>query len=180
MQLSGGPYTYNRFDAFEEAIAPEKKAKYDKETQKKLNDREKKPNPVTGVYEGKDASTPEKMKKKVDKASRKAKTRGVYLEKEDEKEEGKEEVATAEGGNGGGMSESFFIEDEDGNIYEGKKDACYHKVKSRYSVWPSAYASGALVKCRKKGAANWGNSSKKEMYDDFGHEYVLSEEHPIQ
>ena len=34
----------------------------------------------------------------------------------------------------------------------GTKDACYHKVKSRYSVWPSAYASGALVKCRKKGA----------------------------
>ena len=31
----------------------------------------------------------------------------------------------------------------------GKKDACYHKVKSRYKVWPSAYASGALVKCRK-------------------------------
>ena len=30
----------------------------------------------------------------------------------------------------------------------GKKDACYHKVKSRYKVWPSAYASGALVKCR--------------------------------
>ena len=26
----------------------------------------------------------------------------------------------------------------------GTKDACYHKVKSRYSVWPSAYASGAL------------------------------------
>ena len=48
---------------------------------------------------------------------------------------------------------------------EGKKDACYHKVKSRYSVWPSAYASGALVKCRKKGAANWGNSSKKEGFD---------------
>ena len=45
---------------------------------------------------------------------------------------------------------------------EGKKDACYHKVKSRYSVWPSAYASGALVKCRKKGAKNWGNSAKKE------------------
>ena len=28
------------------------------------------------------------------------------------------------------------------DIEEGKKDACYHKVKSRYSVWPSAYASG--------------------------------------
>lgn len=42
----------------------------------------------------------------------------------------------------------------------GKKDACYHKVKSRYSVWPSAYASGALVKCRKVGAANWGTKSE--------------------
>ena len=48
---------------------------------------------------------------------------------------------------------------------KGKKDACYHKVKSRYSVWPSAYASGALVKCRKVGAANWGNKTKKEDYD---------------
>jgi len=51
----------------------------------------------------------------------------------------------------------------------GKKDACYHKVKSRYSVWPSAYASGALVKCRKVGAANWGN--KSEGYD---HEYSMA------
>ena len=42
-----------------------------------------------------------------------------------------------------------------------KKDACYHKVKSRYKVWPSAYASGALAKCRKVGASNWGNSTKK-------------------
>lgn len=40
---------------------------------------------------------------------------------------------------------------------EAKKDACYTKVKSRYKVWPSAYASGALVKCRKVGADNWGN-----------------------
>jgi len=43
----------------------------------------------------------------------------------------------------------------------GEKDACYHKVKSRYKVWPSAYASGALSKCRKVGAANWGKSKKK-------------------
>lgn len=43
---------------------------------------------------------------------------------------------------------------------ETKKDACYHKVRSRYKVWPSAYASGALVQCRKKGAKNWGNKSK--------------------
>lgn len=37
-----------------------------------------------------------------------------------------------------------------------RRDACYHKVKSRYTTWPSAYASGALVKCRKVGAENWG------------------------
>jgi hypothetical protein len=43
----------------------------------------------------------------------------------------------------------------------GKKDACYSKVKSRYSVWPSAYASGALVKCRKVGAANWGTKTEQ-------------------
>ena len=54
----------------------------------------------------------------------------------------------------------------------GTKDACYHKVKSRYSVWPSAYASGALVKCRKVGAANWGNSSKKEDLSNWKGEFI--------
>jgi hypothetical protein len=43
-----------------------------------------------------------------------------------------------------------------------KQDACYNKVKSRYKVWPSAYASGALVQCRKKGADNWGEGGKKK------------------
>ena len=47
-----------------------------------------------------------------------------------------------------------------------KKDACYYKVKSRYKVWPSAYASGALVRCRKKGAKNWGSKSKNESVDE--------------
>lgn len=42
------------------------------------------------------------------------------------------------------------------------KDACYSKVKARYKTFPSAYASGALVQCRKVGAANWGNKSKKK------------------
>ena len=49
----------------------------------------------------------------------------------------------------------------------GKKDACYHKVKSRYDVWPSAYASGALVKCRKVGAANWGTKSEEIAMNDL-------------
>jgi len=72
-------------------------------------------------------------------------------------------------------------------VEEGKKDACYHKVKSRYSVWPSAYASGALVKCRKKGAKNWGNKTKKEeleLTDAYGDTFAvvtnLIEPEPIQ
>jgi len=32
------------------------------------------------------------------------------------------------------------------------KDACYHSVKARYKVFPSAYASGAIAKCRKNKA----------------------------
>tara|TARA_R100000388_G_C7243988_1_gene163548 strand:+ start:4136 stop:4735 length:600 start_codon:yes stop_codon:yes gene_type:complete len=54
---------------------------------------------------------------------------------------------------------------------KGKKDACYHKVRARYDVWPSAYASGALVKCRKVGAANWGNKSKKN--ESLNEEYSI-------
>jgi len=42
----------------------------------------------------------------------------------------------------------------------GTKDACYHKVKNRVKVWPSAYASGQLVQCRKAGADNWGTKSE--------------------
>lgn len=30
------------------------------------------------------------------------------------------------------------------------KDACYYKTKARFAVWPSARASQALAKCRKK------------------------------
>ena len=49
-----------------------------------------------------------------------------------------------------------------------KQDACYHKVKARYKVWPSAYASGALVQCRKKGAKNWGKSKKESVGEGYG------------
>lgn len=70
------------------------------------------------------------------------------------------------------LTEGETIRESDQSLYEdalpteegfdeaaGEKDACYHKVKSRYKVWPSAYASGALVQCRKVGAKNWGNKS---------------------
>ena len=56
-----------------------------------------------------------------------------------------------------------------------EKDACYHKVKSRYSVWPSAYASGALVKCRKAGADNWGNKTKQESTELLSFKAFIAE-----
>ena len=61
---------------------------------------------------------------------------------------GKAKIVTQEG-----KTFSDFMEE---------KDACYHKVKASAKVWPSAYASGRLVQCRKKGAANYGKSKKKD------------------
>ncbi len=49
-----------------------------------------------------------------------------------------------------------------------KKDACYQKVKASAKVWPSAYASGRLVQCRKKGASNYGNKSEGVAEEDMG------------
>jgi len=61
-----------------------------------------------------------------------------------------------------------------------KKDACYYKVKSRYKVWPSAYASGALVKCRKS-HGNWGDGGQKsesmtvEQLEESLHDWFTKE-----
>jgi hypothetical protein len=52
---------------------------------------------------------------------------------------------------------------EEGKKKKKKKDACYYKVKSRYDVWPSAYGSASLVKCRKVGAKNWGNKTDENI-----------------
>ena len=59
------------------------------------------------------------------------------------------------------LSESEMMTEAQFDEAAGKKDKCYYKVKARYKVWPSAYASGALSKCRKVGASNWGNKSGK-------------------
>ena len=72
----------------------------------------------------------------------------------------KQDIGLVESGNMK-IKEVEGITEAEFEIFAEKKDACYHKVKARYKVWPSAYASGALVQCRKKGAASWGNKSKK-------------------
>ena len=82
--------------------------------------------------------------KKKEKQKSKPKDTGMYNQPNNKEEEGEQ------------LSEAQFDE------AAGEKDACYHKVKSRYKVWPSAYASGALVKCRKVGAKNWGKTTTKE------------------
>ena len=51
-----------------------------------------------------------------------------------------------------------------------EKDACYHKVKAAFNVFPSAYASGALVQCRKRGAENWGKKKKMVSEGTFDKE----------
>jgi hypothetical protein len=53
------------------------------------------------------------------------------------------------------------------NEKAGEKDACYKKVKASAKVWPSAYASGRLVQCRKKGASNYGNKSEGITFQEF-------------
>jgi hypothetical protein len=65
------------------------------------------------------------------------------------------------------LSENEMMTEVQFDEAAGEKDACYHKVKARYDVWPSAYASGALTKCRKVGAKNWGKSKKKESMEEY-------------
>ena len=177
MQLSGGPYSYNRFDSYESSLDENRMAAMsagESEGKSMMKDAGK-PAKVTGgkthVEMGKDGKP-------------------LFKEGVTDASENETDAWEAETGGDGSaedfaawkkkraakktVKESFFIEDESGNVYEGKKDACYNKVKSKYDVWPSAYASGALVKCRKAGAKNWGNSAKKESFtDDFGNEYLL-------
>lgn len=49
----------------------------------------------------------------------------------------------------------FFREAQEAKLKEmktggSKKDACYKKAKAKYAVFPSAYASGYIAKCRKR------------------------------
>ena len=69
--------------------------------------------------------------------------------------------------------DEFISEEDKKGKGSGKKDACYKKVKASAKVWPSAYASGRLVQCRKKGAANYGNS--KEDFSNWRDELGLIE-----
>ena len=68
--------------------------------------------------------------------------------------------------------EEVVTEEDKKGKGSGTKDACYHKVKASAKVWPSAYASGRLVQCRKKGAANYGKS-KSEGFEGWADNTIL-------
>jgi hypothetical protein len=72
----------------------------------------------------------------------------------------------------GKMKKAFATEEDKKGKGSGTKDACYHKVKASAKVWPSAYASGRLVQCRKKGAANYGKS-KSEGFEGWVDNTIL-------
>jgi hypothetical protein len=100
------------------------------------------------------AGSKQEARAKVEKAAEKSYTRGIMINWVKPAKQG-----VAEGQHSCPHCGGEMVSEE---LMNEKKDACYYKVKSRYKVWPSAYASGALVKCRNKGAKNWGNSTKNE------------------
>jgi len=73
------------------------------------------------------------------------------------------------------VTQKNSFEPEGNLVDEGKKDACYKKVKASAKVWPSAYASGRLVQCRKKGAANWGNKSESVEFSNWRDDFQAME-----
>jgi hypothetical protein len=120
---------------------------------------------------------PKVKKKKIKRQSDVDYSTGPAFSAKSKSRQSADRMYDSQGGNKSGLK-SKLVMDSEGNYIrksvdsspasmkrggkvKAKKDACYHKVKARYSVWPSAYASGAIAKCRKVGAANWGNKSKK-------------------
>jgi len=64
---------------------------------------------------------------------------------------------------------------EDGAVDEKKDDRCTRIAKRKYDVWPSAYASGAVVRCRQ--GKIWKNLKEEEMFEQWDQidEIIISE-----
>jgi hypothetical protein len=69
-----------------------------------------------------------------------------------------------------GIEEEIFALQS--TLEEAKKDACYYKAKAKYKVWPSAYASGYLVRCRKKK----GKIKEEELEEEIEFDEEVLEE----
>jgi hypothetical protein len=73
------------------------------------------------------------------------------------------------------MSEELqaYVDVDEELLYE-KKDRCYYLAKQKYDVFPSAYASGAIVKCRK--GKIWKKKSNEEVELDEASDYKYVED----
>jgi len=72
--------------------------------------------------------------------------------------------------------ESVYEEIDESLLYE-KKDRCYYLAKQKYDVFPSAYASGFIVRCRKGkvGRKKKIKVRKKKVNESSEIETLLSE-----
>ncbi len=70
-----------------------------------------------------------------------------------------------------GSMEEVNLDDMDLN--EGKKDRCYKLAKKKYKVFPSAYASGFIVRCRKGKVAK--KKKKNENLSEQQVQEIISE-----
>ena len=90
------------------------------------------------------------IKDKPRKKPRKKSKKILTSEEEQEPEEQIEEMSGMSGGAVQGYAGNAFEEDKS-SLQENpkkKEDRCIRIAKSKYSSWPSAYASGAVEKCR--------------------------------
>ncbi len=75
------------------------------------------------------------------------------------------------------IDEEYEIEDVLNALQE-KKDRCYYLAKQKYDVFPSAYASGFIVRCRKgkvgKKKTNEDNCQEKELDEKWSDKYKKS------
>ena len=72
-----------------------------------------------------------------------------------------------------GASAEENLELDESLLYE-KKDRCYHLAKQKYDVFPSAYASGAIVKCRKGKIRKIKRNEEVELDEKWSDKYKRS------
>ena len=69
--------------------------------------------------------------------------------------------------------EEYLAEGLDESLLYEKKDRCYYQAKQKYDVFPSAYASGYIVRCRK---GQIGRKRKKKVKNEQEALYEISDE----
>ncbi len=159
MQLSQGPYSYNRFDLFEKKLDPVGKEDADVDNDGDVDSSDgylKNRREAIGKAMGKKgASNPQKMKKEVDEAGKKSKAEGKKLSKDDEKDEAKQEAETA--------SESLNTQETGRTIMEHPQMALYSRALGRMGAgYPAANLYEKESTAERKEAADRADEEKRQ------------------